>query len=510
MEENALLAKLKKSSTAMGFMVGTLLFSLVLLAVAAGIYRSMGQINASINSLLSSSGNNQSASYIVTSFLRAEELQSRYIFAPNAAERAKIYPELTDEALNVKAGVRALSRFFTSEEQKAEINDKIKPAVKEWANLNEEIIDLVDNGHAQDAFKLKATQGAGLTSQVMGFLTNELTALNEKIIEAEHKATTRKIRDAIRQFATGSALLLVLGIGFVVFISRRIMGVEVQKEKQQVELYKMEAVKEKQQAQLAQMGKEMEIATRIQTALIPTDTTVPNYEMTMELITATEVGGDMLDYYPQEDGRYWLAVGDVTGHGLTPGLVMMMAQSMFTALVAEDPNAAPSELLSRLNQTLHQNVKYRLQNDNYMTLQVIHHLGDGQFVAAGMHCDVLIYRAATGKVDLIETPGFWTGFVPDVREMTFDYTFDMAPNDIMLLYTDGLIEAKNAEEEQYDMERLEQALARYAHLPVEEIKAQILAEVREWMSEQLDDISIVVLRRQEGAAQEVPPIEVAE
>ncbi|MNL86437.1 hypothetical protein D3C87_2151450 [compost metagenome] len=60
------------------------------------------------------------------------------------------------------------------------------------------------------------------------------------------------------------------------------------------------------------------------------------------------------------------------------------------------------------------------------------------------------------------------------------------------------------------MERLEQALARYAHLPVEEIKAQILAEVRAWMSEQLDDISIVVLRRQEGAAHDIKAIEAAE
>ncbi|HEY9899835.1 MAG TPA: PP2C family protein-serine/threonine phosphatase [Pantanalinema sp.] len=502
MEKDALLTTLKKSSTAKGFMIGTLVFALVLVLVAVGIYRSMGQINASIDSLLSSSGNNQGASYIVTSFLRADELQTRYIFAASAAEREKIYPDLADEALNVKAGVRALSRFFTTDEQKAEVDGKIRPAVKEWAGLNEEIIDLVDRGHAQDAFKLKATRGTALTSQVMGFLTHELTTLNEKVIEAEHKATTRKIRDAIRQFALACALSLALGIAIVVLVSRRIMGVEVQKEKQQVELYKMAAVKEKQQAQLAQMGKEMEIATRIQTALIPTDTTVPDYEMSMELITATEVGGDMIDYFPQEDGRYWLAVGDVTGHGLTPGLVMMMAQSMFTALVAEDPDASPSELLSRLNQTLHQNVKYRLRNDNYMTLQVIHHLGDGRFVAAGMHCDVLIYRAATGKVDLIETQGFWTGFVPDVREMTFDYTFEMAPNDVMLLYTDGLIEAKNADEEQYDMERLEAALARYAHLEVDEIKARILAEVRAWMSEQLDDISIVVLRRQESAALE--------
>jgi PAS domain S-box-containing protein len=249
------------------------------------------------------------------------------------------------------------------------------------------------------------------------------------------------------------------------------------------------------QSELSRMGKEMEIATRIQTALVPIDMPIERFDLAMELITAAEVGGDLIDYIPQPDGRFWLAIGDVTGHGLTPGLVMMMAQSMITGYVLDDPGASPAERLVHINEALFHNVRNRLRNDNYMTLQLLRHEGEGRFVAAGMHCDLVIWRAATRTVERLEVPGFWTGLLPDTSEMTQDFRFELGPLDVLLLYSDGLIEAANDEDVQYDMDRLEAALAKYATLPVDEIKARILEEVQGWLKEQLDDISLIVLRR---------------
>ncbi|MEB3223484.1 MAG: SpoIIE family protein phosphatase [Candidatus Sericytochromatia bacterium] len=251
----------------------------------------------------------------------------------------------------------------------------------------------------------------------------------------------------------------------------------------------------KAQDRLARMDKEMEIATRIQTSLVPHEMPIDRFDIAMGLVTASEVGGDLIDYIPHPGGRFWLAIGDVTGHGLTPGLVMMMAQSMITGYVLDNPHASPAERLVRINEALFHNVRNRLRNDNYMTLQLIHHAGDGQFVAAGMHCDLIIWRSATGVVERLEVPGFWTGLIPDVAEATTDFHFELAPQDVLLLYSDGLIEASNAAGEQYDMDRLQDALARYAELPVGEIKERIFADVQAWLVEQLDDISIIVLRR---------------
>lgn len=251
------------------------------------------------------------------------------------------------------------------------------------------------------------------------------------------------------------------------------------------------------QAEVARMGSELAIATHIQTALVPSGAQIPNFDLALDLVTATEVGGDLVDVLPQEGERFWLAVGDVTGHGLTPGLVMMMAQSMLTAMIMEHPEDPPSAHLVALNGALHQNVKHRLGSDHYMTLQLLRHDGGGRFTAAGMHCDVLIHRQATGRVEAIEIPGLWTGLLPDVRGMVQDTSFELHPGDVMVLYSDGLIEAMNAQDEQWDMARLEAALARNAHLSAEAIKEALLEEVRAWLKEQLDDISIVVARYQQ-------------
>ncbi|MBM3271022.1 MAG: SpoIIE family protein phosphatase [Candidatus Sericytochromatia bacterium] len=263
----------------------------------------------------------------------------------------------------------------------------------------------------------------------------------------------------------------------------------------------IEVERKLKEAELGRLNREMEIAAQIQMALVPTDLAVPDFELAMELQTATEVGGDLMDYIPRPDGRFWLAIGDVTGHGLKPGLMMMMAQSIFSGLVTMRPDAGPSELLASLNRSLYQSVRYRLRDDNFMTLQLVHHLGDGRFVAAGLHCAYLIYRHEADKVEWFETSGTWTGLLPDIEEITRDYRFELAKDDVLLLYTDGLIEAKNAQGQQYDVGRLEQAFHRFARLPVEEIKAALLADVRRFMHAQDDDISVIVLKRTVAAAQ---------
>lgn len=348
----------------------------------------------------------------------------------------------------------------------------------------------------EQAVRTMTPEAQRSVSQMKARLQPQIRAASEQAAAQMGPEAQRAL--ASSRFATlsvGLAVLLIaiaLGLWVSYLLSRRIAD-------------PIEVEKKLKEAEIARFGQEMEIATRIQTALIPTKLDVTDYDLSMCLVTATEVGGDLIDYIPQEDGRFWLAVGDVTGHGLTPGLIMMMAQSIMTGLVLDTPDLSPSELLVRTNAALHQNVKYRLGNDNYMTLQVVRHLGDGKFVGAGMHCDYLIYRADTGEVERYETPGFWTGLVPDVRDMTEDYRFELGHKDVLLLYTDGLIECMNQDGEQYDMDRLEAALKRLGHLPAKEIEAKLLADVQAWLHEQRDDISIAVLKRLEvGVAHRQP------
>jgi hypothetical protein len=354
--------------------------------------------------------------------------------------------------------------------------------------------------------RLSVTQAVQtMTPEAQKSVDRMKAQLQPQIKAASEEAAAQMGPEAQKALASSRLATLLVGLGVLIvaiglglwvsyLLSRRIAD-------------PIEVEKKLKESELARFGQEMEIATRIQTALIPTNLAITDYDLSMCLVTATEVGGDLIDYVPQADGRFWLAMGDVTGHGLTPGLIMMMAQSIMTGLAMDTPEASPTELLIKLNAALHQNVKYRLGNDNYMTLQVIRHLGDGKFVGAGMHCDYLIYRAETREVERYETPGFWTGLVPDVSEMTEDYFFELGDKDVLLLYTDGLIECMNTAGEQYDMDRLEAALKQLGHLPAAEIEAKLLAEVQAWLHEQRDDISIAVLKRLEvGAAQRQPAL----
>jgi sigma-B regulation protein RsbU (phosphoserine phosphatase) len=244
----------------------------------------------------------------------------------------------------------------------------------------------------------------------------------------------------------------------------------------------------------AQLEQEIDVARRIQTALLPRDLAIEQHALAMEMQPAAQVGGDLIDYLPQPDGRFWLAIGDVTGHGLTAGLIMMMTQSILSTLVASRPDASPRALLAQLNRTLHANVRYRLQHDSYMTLQLIRHLGDGRYVAAGLHGPILIHRAATGTLERDEPNGMWIGLVPEVDELLEEEEFQLEPGDVLLLFSDGLIEAMNGAGEQFDLARLEETLAANAHQPVEKLKETILAAVHAWLDEQRDDISLILLR----------------
>src|SRR5690606_17839050 len=121
---------------------------------------------------------------------------------------------------------------------------------------------------------------------------------------------------------------------------------------------------------------EMEIAARIQTSILPQDLAVPGLEVGARMVPATEVGGDYYDVIPQVDGA-WIGVGDVAGHGLRAGLVMLMVQSAVASLVRERPGASPRDLVATLNVTIADNVRRRLQQDEHVTFSLLRYRRSG-------------------------------------------------------------------------------------------------------------------------------------
>jgi serine phosphatase RsbU (regulator of sigma subunit) len=254
----------------------------------------------------------------------------------------------------------------------------------------------------------------------------------------------------------------------------------------------------REKAETQRLESELAIATRIQTSILPRDLRVRGLEIAARMEPATEVGGDYYDVLPT-DGGCWIGIGDVAGHGLGSGLVMMMLQSVVSALVRQSPDAAPRELLRVVNAVLYDNVRARLQQDEHATLCLIRYRSDGRLSFAGAHEDMLVLRAASGKVETVPTVGTWVGATRDIDDVTQDSELRLHEGDVLLLYTDGVIEAQSASGERFGIERLAALLARYRDEPAPLLRDALALAVREFMAEQCDDIALLVARYRASA-----------
>lgn len=242
------------------------------------------------------------------------------------------------------------------------------------------------------------------------------------------------------------------------------------------------------------LARELEIASKIQTSILPHELEVLGYEASATMLPATEVGGDYYDILPARDG-FWVGIGDVAGHGLPAGLVMLMLQSCVATASMPGAPDSPATLVAKVNTILHDNIRQRLGQDEFITFTLLRMYRDGRAVYAGAHEELVIYRAATGSCELIATPGTWLGVYADIAEFTDDREFKLASGDILVLYTDGVTEARNSEGEQYGMQRLCRVVERLAGSGPDAIQRGIVDEVLAWHAQQEDDVSVVVLQR---------------
>ena len=241
------------------------------------------------------------------------------------------------------------------------------------------------------------------------------------------------------------------------------------------------------------MQKELEIATRLQMSILPHSPRLPGLEVAARMQPADEVGGDYYDVLPVGAGG-WIGIGDVAGHGLTAGVVMMMIQGIVSSLVRERPEASPSDLVSALNRVLYENIHERLAQDEHVTLTLLRYEASGRVRFAGAHEEMIVCRAAGGASERIQTPGTWVGAIPDVSKVTTDGAFELRAGDLLVLYTDGIIQAMNGSGEQFGMERLCQAIEERRTAAVDEICRHVVDLVNKFQKEQVDDLTLLVMR----------------
>jgi len=253
-------------------------------------------------------------------------------------------------------------------------------------------------------------------------------------------------------------------------------------------------VTRRERAERTRMLQELEIAARIQTAILPRNLNVPGLELASSMRPASEVGGDYFDILP-DAGGCWIGIGDVAGHGLPAGLVMLMIQSIVAATVHDRPTLGPRQAWRTLNTILSDNVRERMQQQEHATLCLIRYHESGQLRFSGAHEDLIVYRKATGQTEYVRTRGLWAGILPVVSDQEIDEgECQLSPGDVLLLHTDGLVEALSPAGEMYGIERLAAVFAACGELPAQTICQRLVQAVSEWMQQQDDDMTLIVAR----------------
>jgi serine phosphatase RsbU (regulator of sigma subunit) len=260
----------------------------------------------------------------------------------------------------------------------------------------------------------------------------------------------------------------------------------------QAAMEELEAINEELTRTRDALWGEMQLAKKIQTVLLPKDISIPGYEITAFMEPADEVGGDYYDVITL-NGRSWVLIGDVSGHGVPAGLIMMMAQTAIRNSLRQNGDLKPSQLLTIVNQTISENIK-KLGEDKYMTITAMASLDDGAFSYSGLHQDIIVYRADTQTVEMLETTGMWFGIIDDLRPMIRDDQLKLDSGDTMLLYSDGVTEAFDANGQVYSEEALIALMKRHGQKKPHEIKDAILDSLKRYRTD--DDITILVIRRQ--------------
>jgi serine phosphatase RsbU (regulator of sigma subunit)/DNA-binding LacI/PurR family transcriptional regulator/putative methionine-R-sulfoxide reductase with GAF domain len=245
------------------------------------------------------------------------------------------------------------------------------------------------------------------------------------------------------------------------------------------------------------MGAELAVTRRLQQMLLPTEEELRQIE-DLDIVgfmqPADEVGGDYYDVLNQ-NGQIKIGIGDVTGHGLESGVVMLMLQTAVRTLMTSEEED-PVRFLNILNRLLQENTQ-RMQVSKSMTLALLdYHMG--QMRVSGQHEQVIVVREG-GQVELKDTLelGCPLGVVTGVAEFVHETSIDLQPGDGVVLYSDGITEAENEDGEFYGLERLCRVVKEHWGGTAEETKDAVIADVHAFIGEQTvyDDITLVVVKQ---------------
>jgi len=244
--------------------------------------------------------------------------------------------------------------------------------------------------------------------------------------------------------------------------------------------------------QVREQEHEMQIARNIQKGLLPANLPdLKSIDIAGLCVPAHQVGGDYYDFIKRDSSTYDLIIADVSGHNIGSALIMAETRTFIHARM--ESIKQPAEMLHALNAYF---LKDLDRSDLFVTMFYLqynhanHHLIYGN---AG-HNTPLLWKQQQQKIITLDGEGLIFGIQKDI---SFEQnSIELEPGDILLLYTDGIIEAENNNGIFFGIERLEKLLIEYSHLSSKELINQVMIQGRIFtgLRHFNDDITLVVMK----------------
>jgi serine phosphatase RsbU (regulator of sigma subunit) len=239
---------------------------------------------------------------------------------------------------------------------------------------------------------------------------------------------------------------------------------------------------------------DLDVASQLQEDILPKKSPIiKGLEVVAKTKPATELGGDAFNFFRTKD-KVYIYIGDVTGHGVAAGLVMTMANSLIS--VFSDIYDSAYDVLVHVNQY----IKRHVHKAMFMTMLMLCWDEKKQslsYVGAG-HEHILVYRAETGECESILAGGVALGMVPDNSQLISEKTIDLSDGDFVILYSDGIIEARNKAGDFFGLDQLKVLVQEFApKYSAEGVNYHIAKSVSAFIkaSKQLDDITLIVIKK---------------
>jgi len=236
---------------------------------------------------------------------------------------------------------------------------------------------------------------------------------------------------------------------------------------------------------------EMETARGIQQSFLPeSPPKIAGFELGALNKPARQVGGDFYDFIPISEGKMGIVIADVSGKGVPAALFMALSRAIVRANVHE--TITTSEAIEKANHLIAEEAKFGM----FVTL--FYAVLDSkrrllQYVNAGHNPPLMLKHLASDLI-LLNANGIALGALDDIRLEQKEV--GLVADDIVVLYTDGIIEAVNDKGEQFGMDRLEKIISNNTNLPAQQLADQINDEVQRFAQgqQQFDDLTLIVLK----------------